>query len=157
MNKCPLGLSLISKKYSVSWLWAMVLSRLLSVLPRLPKLKPRQCNASSGLDLNFFHGFPRGIAGIGSNYDNKKDSYVFPSLSLAMTGIVGYPWIRRIPTPLKMRMLSCLMPMITAMRNLSWKTNLYSISASWRWLLVTRRGLSGWFLIVCSYFIGIDP
>ena len=67
----------------------MVLSRLLSVLPRLPKLKPRRCNASSGLGLNFFHGFPRDIAGIGSNYDNKKDSYVFPSLSLAMTGIVG--------------------------------------------------------------------
>ena len=67
----------------------MVLSRLLSVLPRLPKLKPRKCNASSGLDLKFFQGFPRGIAGIGSNYDKKRDSYVFPSLSLAMTGIVG--------------------------------------------------------------------
>ena len=67
----------------------MVLSRLLSVLPRLPKLKPKKCNASSGLDLKFFQGFPRGIAGIGSNYDKKRDSYVFPSLSLAMTGIVG--------------------------------------------------------------------
>ena len=67
----------------------MVWSRLLSILPRLSKLKPRHCNASSGLDMNFFQGFPSGIAGIGSNYDRKRESYVFPKLSLAMAGAVS--------------------------------------------------------------------
>ena len=59
------------------------------MLPRLPKLKPRQCNVSSCLDLNFCQGFPSGIAGIGSNYERKRETYIFPSLSLAMTGMVG--------------------------------------------------------------------
>ena len=65
----------------------MFSSRLISWLPRLPKLKPRHVNLS--MDNNFTKGFHGSLCKVLSSYDEKRFKYRLPQLNLGVAALVG--------------------------------------------------------------------
>ena len=65
----------------------MFSSRLLSLFPRLPKLKPRHVNLP--MDTNLTKGFPRSLCKVLSSYDEKRFNFHLPQLTWGVAAMVG--------------------------------------------------------------------